>query len=276
MRRIVIWSCAAAAALLAAPGCSYLHREPANPTVLPPAKVRELVQADRERLAGPDSPRHQSHTFFGVDVTGESPWMAIGHVLWAVPQRLINFATGETPVKYATMMENTRSPDARREGVLKLADYPFGRKDPYVKRYDQIAGRDGDYLVRAAAIRALNRSRSRQGGDVYLAAMDDAEPAVRLEAAKALANVPIDAAAPKLIAHLQRDPSKDVRIACADALRNVKTLDSARALMSVLNDREFGVSWQARRSLILMTGHDYRYDESAWLDYVAKAGTPFI
>ena len=72
------------------------------------------------------------------------------------------------------------------------------------------------------------------------------------------------------------DEAKDVRIAAADALRLHKTLDVARALMSVLNDREFGAAWQARQSLILMTGRDFRYDESAWLDYLSKAKNPFI
>jgi HEAT repeat protein len=87
--------------------------------------------------------------------------------------------------------------------------------------------------------------------------------------------VPVEKAVSKLVLHLQRDESKDVRIACADALRNTKTQEVARALIGVLNDRDFGVAWQARQSLRLMTGHDYRYDDNAWVQYLAAEKNPF-
>ena len=159
---------------------------------------------------------------------------------------------------------------------MKLVGYRFGRKEPYTKRYAQIATEPVDYTVRAGAMRALNYSRSRQDTEAFMLGLDDAEPAVRLEAAKALANLPVEKSVAKLIEHLNTDNNKDVRIACADALRNFKTLDVTRALIAVLGDRDFGVSWQARTSLNLMTGRDFRYDESAWLDYLAKAQKPFI
>jgi hypothetical protein len=43
--------------------------------------------------------------------------------------------------------------------------------------------------------------------------------------------------------------------------------------VDVLNDDDFGVSWQARQSLELLTGQDFRYDPKAWLNYLAVAGT---
>ena len=49
----------------------------------------------------------------------------------------------------------------------------------------------------------------------------------------------------------------------------------ALALISVLRDREFGVSWQARWSLKLMTGKDYRYDQAAWLTFLGGTEKPF-
>jgi hypothetical protein len=257
-------------------GCSAIRKPSGDPTVIPPDKMREMLAENRERLAGPDSPRRVSRTYFGVDVTGMGPFEAVWRVLYAVPKRLIDFIKGDTPLKYATLMEDTRNPDNRRAAILQLVSFRFARRDPYTKRFVQIGTRDPEYLVRAAAIRALNHARSREGVELFIAGLDDAEPVVRLEAAKALANVPVEAAVSKLITHLRGDENRDVRIACADALRELKTLDVARALISVLDDRDFGVSWQARRSLNLMTGRDFRYDESVWLNFVSTSQKPLI
>jgi HEAT repeat protein len=94
---------------------------------------------------------------------------------------------------------------------------------------------------------------------------------VRLEAAKALANVPDERAIAPLIKRLDNaEESVDVRIAAADALRNFRTPLAAQALVRVLRDRDFAVSWQARKGLKLMTGRDYRYDQAAWLTYLSE------
>ena len=65
------------------------------------------------------------------------------------------------------------------------------------------------------------------------------------------------------------DQDIDIRIAAMDALCHYNSLDTARVLVSQLNGNLFGLSWQARRSLFLMTGQDFRYDEAAWLNYFA-------
>jgi HEAT repeat protein len=131
---------------------------------------------------------------------------------------------------------------------------------------------------------------------------------VRTEAAKALANIPDDRAVPSLLRHLEgtlpaslvrRDRSglptlgtaanltaglglaedhreaKDVRIACADALRNFRTTEVARALVNALQDRDFGVAYTARKSLKGMTGMDLGYDQAAWLKYLTQVPKPF-
>jgi hypothetical protein len=69
--------------------------------------------------------------------------------------------------------------------------------------------------------------------------------------------------------------SKDVRIAAADALRQYRTLDVARILVTYLNETDFGVAWQSRQSLIVLTGQDLQYDESAWLQYLVGPNKPF-
>ena len=272
------WIAASVLGLAITGGGCMSHRQPVATTVIPPAKMREKLAQEHERLAGPDSPRHLSHTYAGVDVTGEGYFTAFMHVVTGAPSRLYHNFKGDTPIKYAGAMEDTKNPDRRREGMLKLANYRFARVNPiYSKRFDQIASEPAaDPTVRAAAIRAMNYSRDRLHTQTFVDALDDADWAVRLEAAKALANLPNEKAIPHLIEHLEKDDNKDVRIAAADALREYKTPEVARALVGVLPERDFSVAFRARESLILMTGRNFRFDEAAWLDYFAKAQKPFI
>jgi HEAT repeat protein len=139
-----------------------------------------------------------------------------------------------------------------------------------------MAESDQDPNVRAAGIRALNRSRVDKFTAIYIAALNDKSDMVRLEGAKALANIPDVKAVGALMKILANEAdNRDVRIASADALRVYKTSDVAQALIRVLNDRDFGVAWQARRSLNLMTGQDFRYNQAAWLEYLTGPKKPF-
>ena len=190
-----------------------------------------------------------------------------------------------TPAEAVRLMEDRTSADARREGIADLSSrFDFARVPPYTSRYQQIAKTDPDYTVRAMAIRALNISRDRSAVPIFIAALDDDHAAVRLEGAKALANVPDPAAVPGLLqlvrgvresvadGHPVRTPEdRDVRVAAADALRQYPTLDVERTLVGFLGENEFAVAWQARRSLVALTGTDLRYDQAAWLQYLVKS-----
>lgn len=183
---------------------------------------------------------------------------------------------GDPPIKAVRMMENEHSADRRRRGINKLVERPFARKDPYTKRYAEIAQDDRDFLVRATAIRALNQSRYRPATPVFIKALADPSALVRLEAAKALANIPDPAAAEALIKAVNdAGEDQDVRIAAAEALKHYRDLDVARSLVAQLQAREFGVAWQARRSLRRLTGRDLRYDEAAWTAYLTGPQKPF-
>jgi len=183
---------------------------------------------------------------------------------------------GDRPNEMVRMMENERSADERRRGINKLVEREFARKDPYTKRYAEIARDDEDFLVRATAIRALNRSRYKPATPVFIEALRDPSPLVRLEAAKALANVPdANAIAPLVKAVNDAGEDRDVRIAAADALKHYRNPDVAKVLVAQLPGREFGVAWQARHSLRRMTGRDLRYDDAAWTAYLTGPGKPF-
>jgi HEAT repeat protein len=182
----------------------------------------------------------------------------------------------KTPRDAAVKMEDTYFPDERREGINELVNRDFGKREPYTKRYDQIAQSDPDWLVRATAIRALNRSRDRSATPTFIKALDDKNDQVRLEACKALIHMPDDAAEPGLVRIVENDQeSRDVRIAAAEALEHYRSLEVARALTNTLAGRDFGIAWQAHQTLVVITGRDLDYDEAAWLAYLTGPEKPF-
>src|SRR5439155_25837756 len=134
-----------------------------------------------------------------------------------------DYLSGNTAIVYFKKMEDRASADERRIGINWLVSRKFGQKAPYTSRYKQIAASDPDWLVRATAIRALNRSRDASATPLFVKALDDPSDQVRLEAAKALVNMPDQKAAPALIRIVDsRTDNRDVRIAAADALRHYK------------------------------------------------------
>lgn len=190
-------------------------------------------------------------------------------------REFMDVMTGKTPFNAAKALFDPANPEGRRRAVVYLANRVYGRAEPYTNYYENMARTDDEPLVRSAALRALNRARDERMTDLFASSLDAREAAVRLEAAKALANVPDAEAVPKLIRRMQ-DPEEnlDVRIAAADALRNYRTAEVAQALVAMLRG-QFSVAWQARQSLKLMTGQDFRYDRTAWLDYLSGAQRPF-
>jgi hypothetical protein len=297
MKRWIVTAVLAAATM--ATGCASLKfvnpfaaKKPAKTDVLPPAEWAALKAENARRLAGEGLPAKPGTTPPPAPITGNFEQFTgfLKSVFYEFPKRSLDLYTGKTPGRYARMMEDEQSADLRRTGILRLAaDYPFARAEPYTDRYWQIAQGDPNTMVRVAAIRALDRARDRRVVPLAINYMNEADPLLRLEAAKALANMPDDKATPALLRHMgptievrgesgrpePQSESRDVRVACADALRNFQTKDIARALIDVLQDKQFEVSYQAHKSLILMTGHDYGYDIGKWRDFLSTAENPF-
>jgi hypothetical protein len=157
---------------------------------------------------------------------------------------------------------------------LHLCDFDHFRKGSALSLYAREAETAKDYTVRAAALRCLNRCRATGYTPLFLHALQDDQVLVRLEAADALGNIPDPQAIHSLIDHAQSDVSPDVRISCAEALRNYHNSDAVVALVDLLDNRDFSVAWQARQSLELLTGQDYRYDARAWRGYLTTMKTP--
>ena len=187
---------------------------------------------------------------------------------------LIQLITGDTPFNAAKALLDPSNANARYKAVVYLSNKMYGRREPYTRYYENMVRTDQEGLVRAMALRALNRAREKSLTSLYILALDDKDVAVRLEAAKALANIPDPTAVQKLIRKMN-DPEEhlDVRIAAADALRLYRTAEVAQALVGTLRG-QFSVAWQARQSLKLMTGQDYRFDRTAWLNYLSGSQRP--
>ncbi|MDB5290721.1 MAG: hypothetical protein JWL69_1962 [Phycisphaerales bacterium] len=199
---------------------------------------------------------------------------AVGTII-DVPSRTIAFFNGDTPSLAARRMEDAASADNRRSGMVKLADDGFTKIESFKARCRQLALYDKDPTVRATAIRTSNRARDSKAAPVFTKALDDRNEWVRLEAAKALANVPdMGAIEPLIRTFNNREESRDVRVAAADALKHYRSLQVVRALTGSLNDREFAIAWQSRKSLKYITSHDYGYDERAWLAYFTGPEKP--
>jgi HEAT repeat protein len=206
----------------------------------------------------------------GVGAALGSVTMLVGGI-----SNLFQNFSGNTPALYARMMES-ENPDNRWQGMSGLVEHDFAKRPPYTTRYRQIAASDPDFLVRATAIRSLNRSRDAGASGVFVRALNDPSDRVRLEAAKALVHLPDpNAPAPLIRLVTKADENKDVRIAAADALRHYRTLEVARTLATAISNRDFGIAWQAHRSLRTVTRREYGYDEAAWLNFLTGPEKPF-
>lgn len=212
---------------------------------------------------------------------------ALGAVITPVvepPAQGIRWLSGDRPSRAVTQLEDDTSPDNRREGINKLVDFGFLRQDSdrekktaeiFEKRCREIATLDQDYTVRATAIRTANRARDPKATPLFVRSLSDPNEWVRLEAAKALVNVPDVAAVDSLRAVASdHEPNRDVRVAAVDALKHYRTLSVARDLVSMLHDKSFATAWQAHRSLKYLFNRDFGYDEAAWLNYFAGPERP--
>ena len=124
------------------------------------------------------------------------------------------------------------------------------------------------------AIRTANRARDAKATPLFVKGLGDPNEWVRLESAKALANVPdVNAVDPLIYMAANAGETRDVRVAAVDALKHYRTLPVARALSASLTDKNFVIAWQARRSLRYLTNRDYGYDGGAWLSYFTGTGT---
>jgi hypothetical protein len=253
-------------------GCQSQHHadDLAQPVI---AASTEGVDAGQTDAPQPYYNPHFREEKSGIPVLSAVGDAVVGGVvaIASVPINGIKWLSGERPINAVRMIEDGSSADNRRAGINKLLEYDFAKGALYTRLYRSVGQQDNDPTVRAAAIRACNRARDPQATALFIKSLDDKSDWVRLEAAKALVNIPDMAAVSPLLRIVSNpEENRDVRVAAADALKHYRTLTVARALAGVLADRDFAVSWQARQSLKYLFNRDLGYSDSAWLAYLTS------
>jgi hypothetical protein len=253
-------------------GCGSSIHDSAAPGPVDQSLLKNARLEDEQRLAGED---------VRVIPIYETPLQAIGSGLEAVfidPfVKLSDYMSHDTPAAAARkMLDPSGTPDLHREGALRLVDFRYAHNGASVLAYAHLARHGEDYTVRAAGLRALNRCRAKGYTSLFLEALseEDGPALLRLEAADCLSNIPDPNAISLLVVHVgTAETDSDVRVACADALRCYNTPEVMRALVDQLDGTDFSVAWQARQSLELITGQDFRYEPKAWLNFLASMRT---
>ena len=188
------------------------------------------------------------------------------------------------PLVAAEMAINPWDADARARGTMLLANGYFGGEDPYHALYLERAT-DEDANVRAAALRGLSLHGQPEDVPVLTAALEDPNPRVRLEAARALQRVHNPEAIDALILTTRRpepgsmdrtgEPEPTIRAEAAHALGQYAEPRVIQPLISALDDRFLAVNTAAKHSLTTLTGQDFGLDRKAWIEWNTATDEPF-
>jgi hypothetical protein len=186
---------------------------------------------------------------------------------------------GPTPGELAAMAVDPYDANNRCVGTLGLAGESWASAPVYIKLFEDNL-RDPDPSVRAAAARGLGDHGEPQHAPELAAALGDRDVIVRLEAARALQRIHNPAAIDALI-DASRDPDTvgpraasereaAVRTEAAIALAQYAAPRVLQALMTGLDDSELSVNQACRDSLRTLTGQDFGFDRTAWVDWYER------
>lgn len=181
-----------------------------------------------------------------------------------------------TPGEAARDAFNVYDPDKRRQAVNLLSAAKFGGEEAYVKMY-RILIDDPDATVRAACIKALGMHGTVEDVPLIVNHAGDAAAFVRWEVAQSLGKIHNPAAIAPLVKLMTRDEDGDVRMSAAAALGQYAEPAVFNALVSALDDTDYGVVVAAQQSLKTITGYDFGIDPAMWLIYQDKnSGKVFV
>ncbi|HSW45988.1 MAG TPA: HEAT repeat domain-containing protein, partial [Phycisphaerae bacterium] len=183
--------------------------------------------------------------------------------------------------------------DERRDAVARIGESLYYDRPDAFAVLDTVARTDPVSQIRCIAIRTLANYRddrpvgpllavlqTRPGSEQALPADND----VRWETVRAMLALTRQGvlqgdqralARDILIKLLETDPSRTVRIVCAEALGEFQDRETLTPLIRALRNRDFGIAERAERSLILLTGVTHDYDANAWEAWVASTQEPF-
>ncbi len=195
------------------------------------------------------------------------------------------------PVRATANAFNVYDADARRDAVADLADAPFAGEEFSLRTYRALLGSlDGDSIpdalpdpdptVVAISAKSLGLNGIGEDAQLLVPLLTHEARIVRYEAAMGLRQLHYPPAVPALLGSLIGDPmasgdraraadeDADVRAAVAEALGQYPESRVFDALVSALDDRDFGVVHAAQRSLNFLTGQtDLPADPARWVAY---------
>jgi len=188
--------------------------------------------------------------------------------------------TPKTPRQAALEALDPYNPDLRREGVVLLANAPFGGADIYLDMYRDYVENETDPLVRAAAITALGRHGSPEDAMLIVPWLDaevTKSQNVRWTAAKALQRLHNPAViGPMIKVVTTADDDGEVKAAVATALGQYPEDNVFQALLVALDDRRLSVNLNAAEALSLLTGEAWGTDRVAWARWYDELAKPSL
>lgn len=201
--------------------------------------------------------------------------------------------TQKDAAEYVVQALESPLADERRAAANRLAQSRHVDDPTVVKTLCLVARTDVSPAVRAAAVLALSRCSQTEA---YEACVDVAMSATEKDAldsaagktrAIAMENLHTwvregtlpeelsNRAADAAIRLLQSDFNRNVRVAAAQLLGYVATREAVLALIDGLEQRDFGVCYEAERSLMRLTGRTFDHDAQAWRTFVDQTNNLF-
>ena len=197
----------------------------------------------------------------------------IGCRMGGYPAEMKRLVLGPSRLDLTDRTFGASDPDHCRKGLIRLLKYPWGAREPLLGGYAMIlAAPPQEPTVRGIALRALAQAEQRAVKYMPQVAncLEDESADVRWDAAVALDRIVGESAVEVLRHHALADPSSDVRIACARALRNYRRTDVAKTLVECMGDGDYAVCYTARASLVHIAGRDRGRRPKDWLPLTQK------
>ncbi len=199
----------------------------------------------------------------------------------------------KTVKDYMLVALESDNADIRREALTKVAKSRAITDDWAIRGLDAIARTDKASQVRCVALRTLSRADDARAVSVSLQVLNHEKHAdsvrapdddVRWECLLILerncthgtvAEKEREAVRDTFIQHVTHSKHRDARVTSARGLRHFLDRPALDALIEALKDRDFGVVYQAERSLAMLTGTTHNHDPDAWKQWLSETADPF-
>ncbi len=194
--------------------------------------------------------------------------------------------------QYIAIATNDPSADERRGAVKRLGKSKQLTDQSVIETLIDVATTDESAPVRATAMLVLDQSESPQACDAALAILrEDTQQklpvdndSVRSAAIKTIRHCVDEnrAAAEELASSValagevvEKDRSRHVRLEAVRMLGCFPKREALDVLISALSQRDFGICYEAEKSLHRLTGESYDCNADDWRIFVSGTANPF-